>query len=598
MKRWLPFVACGLLLVGSHPRRAYALRVDLEFDDVNSISSGVMTAELSKGSENDVNSYEWHTVDTTMSAIQLWAREGPGSATTTLGSCPVYLPWGDYTELFFWGVALQGYTRHDHEPVEFSSGVNATWELYWKLLPNVEVMRGEPVAVSFGLPYEVIYPPVLPEECSNASSQITYQVQITIDGNTSGPYELRRPGCSATLQGNWPDPLAITTVNARVGDTIKLSLRVDALAETLDPDTDSTYMGGPLVKAYFWVRALPVPPPCEPPNCPSQVCSTAQWHAIDFPSCERPSTCLVGKLGETIEADSGERMEVWWVNAPFPHYELRYYPPDDQVGFPISEAVFGEGCNYAEYYAPDDNDNGKPDYFCLTEWHCWDFGYDHGTPGFLDHVLERYDVQESTFSATLFIHQYSPGCMAPVGTSGCWCDLKQLKKECLPTFDRILSVTPFLPSMPLGTNIRPSLADLLMVLSLQMSLNPGPTTVMGHLPVRLCDMDWDGDGDPTDFQTASAALGACWQDARYYSLADIDGDGCVRPSDLDSLFRVSLPSSGDGGLINAPALDLLARESHSGQLNGWWNDTHTDGSARDTPSDLMLLSQQWLESVP
>jgi hypothetical protein len=562
MNRWLNSLTCGLLLVWSDPQKAQAWY--FEFDDANSTSSGLMTAEVSAGSDTDSDSYGWQCLDTSEPTRQV-AVDGPvpSCAITTLHLDAGFWAFGDWAQLFYSGVNVLGNARHRRDPICFRSTINGTWKLYWKVSPPGDAH----LRISFALPYEIYYlSPEIPEECWNASSEVTYKVELSIGGKAFGPYELKRSSWPPELGGNWPDPLAITSVCARAGDIVELSLNTNAVAKTLECDMDSDYVG-PSVNMALWMKAeldVDCPEDC-PPNCPPPApCQNGRWHPISFPSCDCPSACPPGKLGETIVADSGERMDVWWVNTPFPHYELRYYPTGDPAGFPISEAVFGEGCNYAEYLAPDDNGNGKPDYFCVTAWHCWDFGYDHGTPGFLDHVLERYDVQKSTFSATLFVHQYSPGCAAPVGATRCWCDLKQLKKECLPTSDRIVSVTPFLPSMTLGSNIRPSLADLLWILSLQMNLNPGQTTVMGHLPVRLCDMDWDGDCDLTDFQIATKALGTSWQDPNYYAVADADGDGHVTEADLNSLF----------------------------------NSADTGAPPKVGSADLLVLAERWLGSVP
>ena len=283
---------------------------------------------------------------------------------------------------------------------------------------------------------------------------------------------------------------------------------------------------------------------------------------------------------------------------PFPHYELRYYPTGDPVGYPISEAVFGEGCNYAEYYAPDDNNNGKPDRFCLTTWHNWDFGQDHGVPRYLDHWLERYDVLTNRFSVIQFLHEYPPGCTAPVEASTCWCDLTQLKKECLPTSARIRSVTPLITGLALGDPIGQPLIDQLTALSPSMPLNPGQTTIMGHLPVRLCDMDWDGDCDVEDIKAAAKALGSCRQDANYRALADIDGDGCIGTCDLVSLSLAAQSILDAGGLVNPSKLASLTRDSDFGRINKWWEGADMKGSGAVGWPSLPFFAEEWLNDIP
>jgi hypothetical protein len=864
MRRCLWFFALGGAVL--HINSSVSLGVRLEFEDANSTSSGSLVASASASPA----SYEWHSLWKTtfitdppivgagtyglgvayFAASSPWEFSGgdnwPYPQWAVLPSASALFP-GDVTSLrkqyarlgaFGWQVALGGGSLgFPFQPASFSSSVTGTFTLCWKLTPGSEREKvGTPLALCFSLPYDTIdwasevlplVPPVAGPD--NIDCEITYNLRLAIGQQTFGPYEVRCAGCPPALVGENPDPLAITDVSARVGDTIKLSLEIKAKAGTVDPQRPSWYGEGPLVRMglavavnYWDYGDAPGPYPTtlaqdgarhilegpwlgfhqpdgEPDGQPSddatgddkngdpdedgvkfvgdvvpgqkarleiilngqgedltyavwvdwnnngqwedpserfafgnmagvsdptrvevtgsvptwanppktfmrarvykglnaivspvgdggdgevedylvkvkadgiivmppillgikfndvngngvydpgepgladwtiwldlngngrkdpgedtrtdsqgvfffssvpagtytvheevqagwrqtwpggagtqhvtvvagnttplvlfgntKNCSSARWHTIDFPTCDCPSGCPAGRLGEAIDADSGERLEVQWVKQPFPHYELRYCPPGDQTGFAISAGVFGEGANYAEYLAADADGNGKPDRFCLVIWHDWDFGYDQGTPGFLDHLLERYDVCKNQFSATLFLHRYAAGCTALIGSPACWCDLKQLKKECRPPSDMIFQVAPVVTALPLGSPTQPSLMDLLAPLSAWFPVNPGASTVMGHLPVRLCDMDWDADCDLADLQIASGAVGTHWQDPGYCALADIDGDGYVSESDLSSLF--------DGADVD---------------LRG-----QTD------MADLLSLADRWLASVP
>jgi len=98
-----------------------------------------------------------------------------------------------------------------------------------------------------------------------------------------------------------------------------------------------------------------------------------------------------GTLGEPVQAQSGERLEIRWEGF-FPRYRLYYVPAPGHQGVVIGECYFPDGCNNGFFFAPDVDGNGVPDRFSYVQWVSSDYGRDDGVPGYLDRYRYIYDV--------------------------------------------------------------------------------------------------------------------------------------------------------------------------------------------------------------
>lgn len=146
----------------------------------------------------------------------------------------------------------------------------------------------------------------------------------------------------------------------------------------------------------------------------------------------------------TIRAESGERLELWWVVdwleggkwLPRWTYLLYYLPPcgKDSESCPrrrIGECHFSEGCNFGRFTAPDANGNSVPDSFSGIAWDSWDYGDDDGVEGYLDHVRHTYDPSSGLYEVKKYLYHYPPACSMPMSPRE---DVCLVKKECQPPY--------------------------------------------------------------------------------------------------------------------------------------------------------------------
>ena len=273
--------------------------------------------------------------------------------------------------------------------------------------------------------------------------------------------------------------------------------------------------------------------------------ANAEWHEIEFPNVHwwEPPRVL-----NIIEADSGERIELRWSDwGTRGYYRLDYYSPWGKIGR-VGQCHFIHGCNIGKFFAPDNNQNGKPDCFLLIVWDSWDYGDDDDKDGYLDRYRHVYDVCRDKYSRSHFKYEYV--CGPPVSSYPNFCksfcgDPPALSPN--PVYWQIVDPA-------LGPESEALFDELLLELE---KFDP-TEIVMGRCLVHhLCDMDLDGDCDLMDYHIVENAIGMCLNEDSYNLLADIDGDGCVTESDLKLLFP-TIPGDLDGdGDIDRNDLNIL-----------------------------------------
>jgi len=145
----------------------------------------------------------------------------------------------------------------------------------------------------------------------------------------------------------------------------------------------------------------------------------------------------------SIEAESGERMELLWTvdwlgrGKVFPHwlFSLEYVRPDGRGGWVppvrIGECHFSGGCNYGEFLAPDANGNGVPDFFTQISWENWDYGNDEGISDHLVLIRHLYVRETDRYTVTRYLYRYPDGCRPPLSPPE---DVCRIRKECLPPY--------------------------------------------------------------------------------------------------------------------------------------------------------------------
>ncbi len=128
-------------------------------------------------------------------------------------------------------------------------------------------------------------------------------------------------------------------------------------------------------------------------------------------------------LGEPVEAQSGERLEIRWEGF-FPRYRLYYVPAAGHPGVVIGECYFPDGCNNGFFFAPDADGNGVPDRLRYVQWVSSDYGRDDGVPGYLDRYRYIYDVAKDRLYLwqDLLFYRCPPPLSAPPYTCRTKCD--------------------------------------------------------------------------------------------------------------------------------------------------------------------------------
>lgn len=271
-----------------------------------------------------------------------------------------------------------------------------------------------------------------------------------------------------------------------------------------------------------------------------------------------------------ISADSGERLELWWKRNPsyalIPHYELWYFlDPQFSTGVRVGQCHFPEGCNSARFVAPDSNRNNKPDFFTFISWRSLDYGYDDYNHGVFDAIIHITDICAKKYSRVEVRLPYRSGCNPPVSMSPNICDPVP---GCNPPYEGVL-IDENLLDPSLGPESE-SLYDELLAELVGTGVLP-EEIVMGESSVPICDVDWDGICNATDYKTANNSIDTCWGETGYNISAESDGDGCITESDIKLLFDVD----NDGVLAYE---DNCPNKSNYSQKN---SDTDSHGDVCD-----------------
>ncbi len=130
-----------------------------------------------------------------------------------------------------------------------------------------------------------------------------------------------------------------------------------------------------------------------------------------------------GVLGEPVEAQSGERLEIRWEGF-FPRYRLYYVPSPRHPGVVIGECYFPDGCNNGFFFAPDADGDAVPDRLRYVQWVSSDYGRDDGVPGYLDRYRYVYDVAKDRLYVwhDLLFYRCPPPLSTPPYTCRTKCD--------------------------------------------------------------------------------------------------------------------------------------------------------------------------------
>jgi len=263
-----------------------------------------------------------------------------------------------------------------------------------------------------------------------------------------------------------------------------------------------------------------------------------------------------GILGRPIEADSGQKLEIFWRGN---YYELRFTgvggSPEGRVG----QCHFIDGVNDAYYWAPDANGNGKPDYFIRTRWISIDGGDDDKPKdgeknGLLDVIIHNYEVCYNKYSIQRILHEYA--CGPPISMRPDVGDF-----FCKPPWKSEPQISFEDPS--LGPESEAIFDDLLSEL-------PEVSTseiVMGRFTLNPCDLDFDGDCDKDDIQVVERLFGTSWQDIDYNPFADSNSDGYITAEDKDIIFPKNQPPTANAGPDQTVSVgpDCMATVT----LDGW-----------------------------
>lgn len=289
--------------------------------------------------------------------------------------------------------------------------------------------------------------------------------------------------------------------------------------------------------------------------------SAAQPVEIPFPSMWWPSSQFQHRLSR-ISAESGERLEVWWVVPPGreggSHYELRHYSPGAGQelldGIAIGACTFNQGVNDAQYVAVNVDGDSTPDCFLKTTWYNFDFGdEDQPADGSLDVRVFEYFVCQDLIVQKLRKHDF--GCGGPpvsypltFQSPRCKEWLGPLKSELTeavtpghgsPRFRFALGQRALLDS---STDPFERLIDALVSQGISAT-----NVAMGVIPIPIGDVDLSLSLGQGDYLTTVRAMGGCLGNSDYISLADVNGDGCVSLLDLQILFR---DDSDEDGMID------------------------------------------------
>ena len=281
MKRGLWFTALGLYFVLSILRSTKA--VMLEYDEDNSTSSASMTVSVHSGEDSDSDS--WQSTENTFSTESWCGLGGRGwagsvdatvecvNATFTIASLAhsrCFLPQLlEYSSIFgvhfgseclSWPVCDWWPTWPEWPGGAFSSTIDATGTMYWRILPskwNENERIGMPIILNFGFSVSFDY------SCTNVTYETgVHRLQVSVGSETLGPYKSIK--CSSPSQEGIPsmeeDSTSLGTFPeqplkacALIGDTIMLSYHLKADIHTDDPGHQSTFydLFGPPGMTFF-----------------------------------------------------------------------------------------------------------------------------------------------------------------------------------------------------------------------------------------------------------------------------------------------------------------------------------------------------------
>jgi hypothetical protein len=236
--------------------------------------------------------------------------------------------------------------------------------------------------------------------------------------------------------------------------------------------------------------------------------------------------------GSTLEADSGERLELTCYGGSF--YSLTYTYAPGMTPVLVGKCPFREGCNTGFFIASgDENANSKPDCLLGTRWISKDYGTNDipnpwtgeqsENPPALDWaewVFTRAPPSLSRGRVLRFSHKYAYGKEPPLE-----CGTPQLFEG--PP----IRPTKELPGRGTGT------ADLGGGIGARRMAISEAETPMQPDPFLACDLNRSGACDAVDRAQFVEAIGTCRPHLGYRPAYDADGDGCVTLADQDALFR-------------------------------------------------------------
>jgi pimeloyl-ACP methyl ester carboxylesterase len=256
MKRGLWFIALGTYLVLSTSRSTKA--VILEYDEACSTSSVSMRVSTYAGEKSDSNSWQYSGTGWKIYQYTGWEKSIYAScyslAPEAISSVYVisharsfftpqvrFRPGGGGYQTVFRVDFLERCDCHVHNtsnsspiPAGFSSTLDGTGTLYWKILPSDNQQEmGMPVIVWFGFYHIVDY------SCGNVIFETGVDNwTVNVGQEMLGPYEsIHRDKCSFV-----ETPIqCLKKTCALIGDTITLSYHLKADVRTDDPSDSSGF---------------------------------------------------------------------------------------------------------------------------------------------------------------------------------------------------------------------------------------------------------------------------------------------------------------------------------------------------------------------
>lgn len=250
--------------------------VKLEFDDVKSTGSVLMSVSVSAGPNSDSNRYQasgiFHNkaISTSTSGSGAWAT---AQSSVDCNAFSVYPPpWCPdiYSTVFEFvfdqDCAGNPYYYEDGQgnwitvPAAFSSNLEATGSIFWRLLPSEEDEDPNlPLIVRFGY-----FSPSVGSTSWNASYEMgIYDDRFGVEPNLCGPYHLimRRPSGNSSNFPQQPDNDPNFLAVAHYADYFKLSYQINVNGSTISSSTFSGYRDsiyGPSIRLLHSIEVEPM----------------------------------------------------------------------------------------------------------------------------------------------------------------------------------------------------------------------------------------------------------------------------------------------------------------------------------------------------